>query len=48
MIQARILKETTEDLGPILTTFFMRSMALGTVPNDWKQAYVTAISDKGE
>ena len=47
-IPARILKEFAEDLAQILTIFFRKTLELDTVPDDWKQANVSAIFKKGE
>ena len=47
-IPARILKELADDIAPLLTTIFNKSLEQGEVPLDWKKANVTAIYKKGD
>ena len=46
-IPARILKDCTSELAPILTIIFNKSLQEGKVPEDWRHANVTAIYKKG-
>ena len=46
-IPARILKSCASELAPILTIVFNRSLQKGSVSEDWRHAYVTAIFKKG-
>ena len=48
MIPAQILRECSEKLAPILTVVFNRTLQTGCVPEDWKQAYVSAVFKKGQ
>ena len=48
MIPARILRECSEELAPILTIVFNRMLQTGCVPEDWKQANVSAVFKKGQ
>ena len=48
MVPARLLKECSEELSPILTIIFNKSLQTGTVPDDWKTANVSAIFKKGQ
>ena len=48
MIPARSLKECAEDLAPILTVIFSKSLQAGIVPDDWKTANVSAVFKKGQ
>ena len=48
MIPARLLKECSTDLAPILATIFNKSLQTGQVPSDWKKANVSAIFKKGQ
>ena len=48
MIPARLLKECSEELSPLLTIIFNKSLWTGTVPDDWKSANVSAIFKKGQ
>jgi hypothetical protein len=47
-IGPRLLKELTDQLIPALVIIFRRSMAEGTVPEDWRQANITPIFKKGK
>ena len=47
-ISARILKECSRELAPLLTVLFNKSLSEGVVPDDWKEANVTAIFKKGD
>jgi hypothetical protein len=47
-IGQRLLKELTDQLIPALVIIFRRSMAEGTVPEDWRQANITPIFKKGK
>ena len=46
-ISARFLKETANEIAPMLTCLFNQSLATGEVPQDWKKAYVIPIYKKG-
>ena len=48
MLPARFLKECSEELSPILTTIFNKSLQTGTVPGEWKKANVSAVFKKGQ
>ena len=41
------LKELHNEIAPILTDIFNTSLAEGIVPDDWKNAYVTPVYQKG-
>ncbi len=42
-----LLKELSEELAPFLTVLFTQSVNLGTLPEDWLNAYITPVSKKG-
>ena len=48
MVPARFLKECSEELSPILTIIFNKSLQTGTVPDQWKKANVSAVLKKGQ
>ena len=43
----KVLKECADELTPMLTIFFNKTLSEGTIPDDWKKANVTAIFKKG-
>ena len=43
-LPARVLKETAEQIAPIITHIFQQSYNTGKLPNDWLQALVTPAS----
>ena len=45
-LPARVLKETAEQIAPIITHIFQQSYNTGKLPNDWLQAPVTPIHKK--
>ena len=45
-LPARVLKETAEQITPIITHIFQQSYNTGKLPNDWLQALVTPIHKK--
>ena len=47
-IPARILKELADEIAPLLTTIFNKSLGQGEVPTNWRGAIVTAIYKKGD
>ena len=46
-LTSRILKELHNEIAPILTDIYNTSLSEGTVPKDWKNAYVTPVYKKG-
>ena len=48
MIPARLLLEYSKELAPILVAIFNKSLQIGTVPADWKQANVLVVFKKGQ
>ena len=42
------LKEVAEEISPLLTAIFQKSLDSGTVPDDWRSANVSAIFKKGD
>ena len=48
MIPTRNLKECSEELAPILTIIFNRTLQTGNVPEDWKSADISAVFKKGQ
>ena len=44
---ARVLKECSAEISPLLAFIFNESHAQGTVPDDWRQANVTPLYKKG-
>ncbi len=47
-IPTRFLKEIAHQLAPALTLLFQNSIDQGTLPHDWKYAFITPIFKKGE
>ena len=45
---AKVLKECSSEIAPILSLIYNESLAQGTVPDDWRQANVAPIFKKGE
>ena len=43
MILARILKDLSDVIAPVLTVIFQKTLTHGEVPEDWKSANVTPI-----
>ena len=46
-LSARVLKECSSEIAPILALIYNESLAQGTVPDDWRQANVVPILRKG-
>ena len=46
-IPCRILKELSQEIAPALTAIFEQSIQSGTLPKDWRQAYISPIFKKG-
>ena len=47
-LSARVLKECSSEIAPILSLIYNEALARGTVPDDWRQANVAPIFKKGE
>ena len=47
-ITPRLLKTVAEEIAPALTLLFRNSHNSGTLPLDWKMAYITPVFKKGE
>ena len=47
-LSARVLKECSSEIAPILAFIYNESLAQGTVPDDWRQANVAPVYKKGE
>ena len=47
-LSARVLKECSAEIAPVLDCIFNQSLAQGRVPEDWLQASVAPIYQKGE
>ena len=45
---ARVLKESSSEIAPILALIYNESLAQGTVPDDWRQANVAPTFKKVE
>ena len=37
-----VLKELADEVSPLLTNIFTVSIETGSIPQDWKEAYVTS------
>ena len=47
-LSARMLKECSSEIAPILALIYNETLAQGTVPDDWRHANVAPIFKKGE
>ena len=47
-IPSRILKMGAAEIAPALTTIFRRSLETGSLPDDWRRAYISPIFKKGD
>ena len=47
-LSARVLKECSSEVAPILAYIYNESLAQGNVPDDWRQANVAPVFKKGE
>lgn len=47
-ISGRLLKECSNEIAPSLTALFNKSLALGKVPREWKEANVVPVPKKGD
>ena len=47
-LSARVLKECSSEIAPILALIYNETLAQCTVPDDWRQANVAPIFKKGE
>ena len=48
MVNAKILKELTEPIAPVLSIIFKTSYETGRLPSKWKEADISAIYKKGD
>ena len=47
-LNARVLKECSNEISPILALIYKESLARGEVPDEWRQANVSQVFKKGE
>ena len=47
-LSARVLKECSSEIAPVLAYIFNESLAQGAVPDDWRLANITLVFKKGE
>ena len=47
-LSARVLKECSSEISPMLALIYSESLAQGTVPDEWRQANVAPVFRKGE
>ena len=47
-ISARLLKECSNEIARSLTALFTKSLSLGNVPQEWKEANVVPVPKKGD
>ena len=47
-LNARVLKECSNEISPILALIFKESLARGDVADEWRQANVSPVFKKGE
>ena len=47
-LSARVLKECSSEIAPILACIYNESLAQGAIPDDWRQANVAPVFKKGE
>ena len=47
-LNARVLKECSDEISPILALIFNESLTRGDVPDEWRQANVSPVFKKGE
>ena len=47
-LNARVLKECSTQISPILALIYNESLAQGNVPDDWRHANVSTVYKKGE
>jgi len=47
-VHLQVLKTTAAEISPMLTHIFKQSLDTGTVPSQWKHAYVSPIFKKGQ
>ena len=46
-LPARILKENSKELAPVLSAIFNQSLDTGELPSDWLMSHITPIFKKG-
>ena len=42
-LSARVLKECSSEISPMLALIYNESLAQGTLPDDWRQANVASV-----
>ena len=47
-LSARVLKECSSEIAPILAYIYNESLTRGNVPDDWRQANVAPVFEKSE
>ena len=47
-LKARVLKEYSNEISPIMALIYNESLARGDVPDEWRQANVSPVFKKGD